>query len=70
MKKLEVVRLGVKEKDIYRAFIPNIDMIKTKITKDYLEKNYELCELKVKKIINIEMAEERFGDYVYFKGEK
>ena len=63
MKKLEVVRLDVKEKDIYRAFIPCRIEIGAKT---YIED----AGFKVKKILKIEIVEERFGDYVYFKGEK
>jgi len=74
MKKLEVVRLGVKEPDVYRAFIPDvglrmIEMSKKEIKK-YLENDSLISKLKVKKILQIEPAESRFGDYVYFKGGK
>ena len=64
MKKLEVVRLDVKEKDIYRAFIPCRGVERG--AKTYIED----AGFKVKKILKIEIVEERFGDYVYFKGEK
>jgi len=66
MKKLEVVRLDVKEKDIYRAFIPCRGEIIEIGAKTYIED----AGFKVKKILKIEIVEERFGDYVYFKGEK
>ena len=74
MKKLEVVRLNVKEKDIYRAFIPDVGLRMIKMSKNeikkYLENDSLISKLKVKKIIQIEAAEERFGNYVYFKGGK
>ncbi len=67
MKKIEIVRLGVKEKDVYRAFLPDIEGVvaKNKITKKYLEENYRL---KVKKILSVEYPEARYGYYVYYKG--
>ena len=64
-KGLEVVRLDLKEKDIYRAFVPDKDFIANKITKEYIESH---IELKVKKILKTEKSETRFGHYVYFKG--
>ena len=73
MGKLEVVRLGIKEPDVYRAFIPDVGIAMLKMSKNKIKKLIEdegVKGLKVKKIIQIEAAEERFGNYVYFKGDK
>lgn len=63
---MEVVRLGVKEPDVYRAFIA----CRGKMSKTGAKKYIEDEGFRVKEILNIELAEERYGCYIYYKGGK
>ena len=67
---MEIVKLNVKEKDIYRAFIPDVGLAMAEMDKDEIKKLIKIEGLKVEKILEIQTAEERFGNYVYFKGRK
>jgi len=66
MGKMEVVKLDVKEHNVYRAFIACRGKMSETGAKTYIEDE----GFKVKKIINIELAEEHYGCYVYYKGGK
>jgi len=65
---LEVVKF--KKPDVYRAFIPAIVFIacRGKMSKTGARTYIEDEGFKVKKILDIERAEERYGCYVYYKG--
>lgn len=63
---MEVVRPDVKEPDVYRAFIACRGKMSETGAKKYIEDE----GFKVKKILNIELAEGRYGCYVYYKGGK
>jgi len=62
---IEIIRLNVEEPDIYRAFIPDVGLV---MNKNEIKKLIKVKGLKVKKILEVEAAEERFGNYIYFKG--